>query len=72
MKWVRTIWEELIGLFVDDGRFAALIVGWVVLCALVLRRTGLPNGGSAALLFAGFAAILIESAVRRARAERRP
>ncbi|MBN8909798.1 MAG: hypothetical protein J0H99_25095 [Rhodospirillales bacterium] len=66
MSWLGTVGEELVGLFVDDGRFAASIVCWIILCALVLPRIGLPPGLPPILLYLGLAALLIESAVRRA------
>jgi hypothetical protein len=70
VSWLRTVWDELIGLFVDDGRFAASIVCWIIVCAVVLQRVSLPTGVSAGLLFAGLVVILGESAVRRARGSR--
>lgn len=70
MRWLGAIWSQLIGLFVDDGRFAALILGWIVLCAVLLQRTGLPPALEAGLLFGGLGLILVESAARRAKAGR--
>ncbi|MBS0560595.1 MAG: hypothetical protein JSR21_11125 [Proteobacteria bacterium] len=72
MSWLRTVRDELIGLFVDDGRFAASIVGWIVLCALVLPRVSLPAATPPILLFAGLAVILVHNAARRAREGRQP
>jgi hypothetical protein len=64
---VKRILEEAIGLFVDDGLFALAIVICVTLVgALALWASGLrPYCGP--LLFVGLAAILVESALRRAR-----
>ncbi len=67
MNWLRAVLAELLGLFVDDGVFAAAIIGWIVACAVISPRIGLPGGVAAALLFAGMVVILIESAARRAR-----
>ena len=61
MTWLRTIVEEIVGLFVDDGRFALAIVFWLIIAALVLPHLGLP-GWSGVILFAGLALILILSA----------
>lgn len=67
MNLLRTIVAELIGLFVDDGLFAAAIVVWVLLVGFVAPAIGVPPLWRAGLLFAGFAAILIESVARRSR-----
>jgi hypothetical protein len=64
MRWAAAIWSEAVGLFVDDGRLAVLVVLWVAACALVLRHLPLPAPAPAVLLFAGLAAILVQSAVR--------
>jgi hypothetical protein len=64
---MKRILDEAIGLFVDDGAFALAIVTCVALTgALALWAPGLrPYCGP--LLFVGLAAILVESALRRAR-----
>ena len=62
----RTAWAEFIGLFVDDGWFAALVLGWVVLCAVTLPRW-MPGPAGGVVLFAGLAVILVGGAWRRAR-----
>ncbi|MGI4954108.1 MAG: hypothetical protein ACRYGM_20080 [Janthinobacterium lividum] len=67
MRWFGTAWSEFIGLFVDDGSFALAIVAWLLLAWLVLPRLPLPPAWPPIILFAGLAAILIESAVRRSR-----
>jgi hypothetical protein len=67
MNWLKTIFAEFIGLFVDDVAFAAAILAWVVVAALGLPRLGLPAPVPALLLFAGLVIILLESATRRAR-----
>ena len=67
MGWVRTIWDEFIGLFVDDVGFALAILVWALVAGVGLPRLGLPHFIPAILLFAGLAAILLESATRRAR-----
>ncbi len=50
--------QELVGLFVDDGRFALAIAVWVGVMAVVVRMTG--DGAYLGLaLFGGLAALLI-------------
>jgi hypothetical protein len=65
--WVKTVGAELLGLFVDDGRFAIGIIVWLIVAGLALRRIDLPAGLPPVILFGGLAAILVESAVRKAR-----
>ena len=67
MRWIRTVWDEVFGLFVDDGSYALAILAWIALAWLLLPRLGLGGTWSGLILFAGFAAILVESATRRAR-----
>lgn len=70
MSWQRRAGAELVGLFVDDGSFALAIVLWLLLCWLVLPRLPGPSALPPLLLFAGLAAILVESALRRGRRSR--
>ncbi|MGH8141263.1 MAG: hypothetical protein ACREU2_01900 [Steroidobacteraceae bacterium] len=58
---------QIVGLFVDDGSFAAGIVLWVVLVWLARIRFGLSPVWGGIVLFAGLAFILGESAARRSR-----
>lgn len=67
MQWIKTIFSELYSVFVDDGSFAIAILLWVVLLWLLVPRLGLSGSWNGALLFAGLCAILVESALRRAR-----
>ncbi len=60
MTWLRAVWAELFGLFVDDGRLALAIVAWIVLAWLVLPRL-LPAGWDAIGLALGLAVVLIGS-----------
>jgi len=66
MRVLTTIAREAVGMFVDDGRDAATILLWVAAMGL-LSRLSLPPAVAPGLLFAGLAAILVESATRRAR-----
>jgi hypothetical protein len=72
MKILKLIWAELIGLFVDDGRFALAILIWLAVAGLVLPRLPLPSPVAPIILALGLIAILIESALRAARGRKRP
>lgn len=67
MSWLKSIYREIFGLFVDDGSFAIAIVAWLVLLWLVLPHLSIPSAWHGVILFAGLIAILVESALRRAR-----
>ena len=67
MRWLKTILAEGWGLFVDDGRYALSIVGWLALVWLLLPQLHWGGGWNALILFVGLLAILLESAWRRAR-----
>jgi len=67
MSVLGTIWKEAFGLFVDDGAFAAVILIWLTACRFVLPRLGLPAMLPPTFMAAGLIAILVESALRRAR-----
>ena len=66
MSSLKSIWSELIGLFVDDGSFAVAILVWLLACGLVLPRLGLHPVLPPAILFAGLIVVLALSAVTRA------
>lgn len=65
MNSIKTIWEEFIGLFVDDGSFAAAVLMWLGTCWLLLPRLELPSEWPPVILFVGLALVLAESAIRR-------
>lgn len=67
MNWLKTIFSELLGLFVDDVGFSVAILGWVIVAGLALPRLGLHGNLPALVLFVGLLGILLESAVRRSR-----
>lgn len=67
MVWIKTVWVEFIGLFVDDESFAVAVLVWLAVCWLILPQVGLPSVWPPALLFAGLILILAESAMRHAR-----
>ena len=64
MAWLKAAWSEFIGLFVDDGSLAAAILAWLALSWIALPRLPLPPAWPPIILFAGLAAILLESVLR--------
>ncbi len=64
---MKAVLRELVAVFVDDGAFAVAIVTWLGLMGLILPRLGLTSLWNGVILFAGLAAILLESAIRRSR-----
>jgi hypothetical protein len=66
MRWLKTILAEVFGLFVDDLSFALAILIWLGIIWLGLPRLNLPATCNGVILFAGLAAILAASALRRA------
>jgi membrane protein implicated in regulation of membrane protease activity len=71
MRWLKSIAREVIGLFVDDGSFAAAILAWAALVALLLPHVTGRASWLGPTLFSGLALILIESVVRFARRRRK-
>ncbi|MEO8735363.1 MAG: hypothetical protein ABI380_02365 [Edaphobacter sp.] len=67
MKWIKSIFREIFGLFVDDGSFALAILIWLGLMRWATLRLGISSTATAIILFAGLALILIESTIRYAR-----
>lgn len=67
MSWLRTVLAELWGLFVDDGRDALAIVGWLLLAWLVLPLLHLGGGWGAVLFAAGLMVLFVENVLRRSR-----
>jgi hypothetical protein len=67
MSGLKRILDEAVGLFVDDGAFALAIVVCVALVGALAMWTPGPRPVCGPALFAGLAAILVESALRRAR-----
>ena len=70
MNWLRAVWLESIGLFVDDAGFATAILVWLMLCWLVLPRLGLVSILPPVILFAGLVVILARSALAGAKRQR--
>ncbi|MGB9154490.1 MAG: hypothetical protein WCD70_15550 [Alphaproteobacteria bacterium] len=67
MSWFKIIFAELVGIFVDDGLFAATLVVWLGVTRLLIVYGPLPESAMPIVFFAGLACILVESAARRAR-----
>jgi hypothetical protein len=67
VSWLKTIWTEFVGLFVDDVSFAAAIVAWLIVAHLLFHLGLAPMGLRGLLLFVGLAAIFVENTLRRAR-----
>jgi hypothetical protein len=64
---LKQIFEEIFGLFVEDGYFAVAILVWLGLLWLILPHLPIPADWHAVILFVGLIAILVESVLRRAR-----
>ena len=67
MRLLRTIYDEVVGMFLDDGRLAlsALIV--VLIAAALGKLAHVPADWLATLLVVGTLAVLVESVLRAAR-----
>ena len=70
MNWLRTIFREVFGLFVDDASFALAILLWLVLVKILTPHLGIPSGWTGIILFTGLALILAESTTRYAKRPR--
>jgi hypothetical protein len=66
MQWLKAVFTEIFGLFVDNGSFAIAILAWLVVARTVVVFVNIPACVKGPVLFAGLAVILLESAVRRA------
>ena len=71
MNGLRTAWEELAGLFVDDGSLASFAVVLILVVAGAVKLANLPPLWGALLLFVGVIGILAESLVRAVRTEKK-
>ena len=67
MNALKTILDELVAMFVDEGVYAGAIVAWLLVVAVLVRFTTIAPNIAAALLFLGLAAILAHGAWRKAR-----
>jgi hypothetical protein len=67
MGFLKTIFRETVGLFVDDGSFALAIVVWIAFVKVILPRFAFAARWHGIILFVGLALILVESVLRFAR-----
>ncbi len=67
MRRIKMIGNEILGLFVEDGRFAAALAIWIAIAAAARPWWQATQPLGAIMLFAGFAFILGESVLRAAR-----
>ena len=67
MRWFKTIFREIFGLFVDDGIFAIAILVWLGVMWRLLPRLGVFSRWNGWILFAGLSLILVESTLRYVR-----
>ena len=67
MSALKAMLREMFGLFVDDGSLAIAVLGWLALLWLLLPQLPVPALWHGVILVVGLLAILLESALRRAR-----
>ena len=65
MKRFRAILAEIYSLFVDDGAFAAAILGWLGVLRILAGHGWVAGYLKGPLMFAGLALLLVASAARR-------
>ncbi len=70
MNLLRSIYGELVSLFVDDGSLALLSLLLVAIAACLVKLLGLAPLWAGLLLVVGCPAILAESALRAGRRTR--
>jgi hypothetical protein len=70
MQALKTIGREAFGLFVADARFTLALVAWIAIAGATPVLLERNPGAGALLLFAGFAAILVENLVHVASSDR--
>jgi hypothetical protein len=61
MHTLKTIGREAVGLFVADARFTLALVSWIAIAGVIPVLLPRDLAAGALLLFAGFAAILVEN-----------
>jgi len=67
MSWIKAALEELFSLFIDDVRFSIAILVWIAIAAFELPKLAINPDWNGALLFVGFAVILVVSVWRAAK-----
>ena len=67
MTFLRTVWKEFVGLFVDDGALALLVILLVAVVVVVVKILSVPASVGAFLLLIGCLGVLALSLVRTIR-----
>ncbi len=67
MRYLQAIWAQSFGLFVDDVPLTAGILAWLAITCVLLPWAGLRREILAIPMLLGLAAILLASALQRAR-----
>ena len=70
MNSLKSVFSELLGLFVDDGSLVLVVIAWVLGGAICLRTQVISPPVEAVLLFIGIIVLLGENVARTARAHR--
>jgi hypothetical protein len=70
MKFLTAVYEEIAGMFVDDGNLALLSLALVIIVALLTKLTPLPLLWAGLLLLVGCLSVLTESVMRAVRQKR--
>ena len=66
MNAIRSAWRELVGLFVEDWRFALAIAAWILVGIFALPYF-LPGIWRGPVFFLGVVCILVDNVVRSSR-----
>jgi hypothetical protein len=66
MGCLSTAWHEVVGLFIDDGSFAAAILAWLAGGAICIHLIGVPPAVEALVLASGLLLVLAENVDRTA------
>lgn len=64
MNLLRQIWDEAVGMFIDDGALATQVALLVAFVTLAIKAAGVPPLWAAALLIPGCIVILWASVMR--------
>jgi len=67
MTVIRAALAELIGMFIDDGQLALMLVALIAIVTLLVKLAGIGGLAGGLLLLAGAIGLLIESVYRDAR-----
>jgi hypothetical protein len=70
MKILQIIWEEFVGMFIDDGALALFALALITAVSLSVKLAGLDPLIGGGLLLVGYLAILTESVHRFAKKKR--